>query len=460
MIGELKPYSDYKESGLPWLGGVPAHWRLDRAKSIFRCVDLRSKTGNEELLTVSSASGVVPRRTAVVTMFKAESYVGHKLCWPGDLVVNSLWAWAGGLGVSDYHGIISTAYSVYRIRPGAPMSSAFVHQVMRSLPFSWELHVRSKGIWISRLQLTDVSFLEAPMFIPPLEEQAAIVRFLDWANGRLERAIRAKRKVIKLLNEQKQVIIHQAVTRGLDPTVPLKPSGIPWLGDIPAHWKVSRIKNELLNLNRSRIPLDADVRGRMTTKIYDYYGASGIIDKVDDFIFDDELLLIAEDGANLVLRNLPLCIIAKGKFWVNNHAHILKPKRCNLVFMAQFLETLNYMPWISGAAQPKLTKDRLMSISISIAPADEQFDIVEYINVMTDPLNIVISNLTREIKLLQEYRTRLVSDVVTGKLDVREAAASLSVEIAESEPLDDLAQAEEDLDIEDEVDGDSEEAEG
>ncbi|MCB1968083.1 MAG: restriction endonuclease subunit S, partial [Candidatus Accumulibacter sp.] len=214
MIADLKPYAEYKESGLPWLGRVPEHWEVRRAKSVFQRIDERSKTGREELLTVSSARGIVPRKGANVTMFKAESYIGYKLCWPGDLVINSLWAWAGGLGVSKRHGIISSAYGVYRIRPDVPVGSAFAHQVVRSSSFNWELRVRSKGVWISRLQLTDLAFFDAPIHIPPPDEQAAIVRFLDWANGRLERAIRAKRKVIALLNEQKQAIIHRAVTRG------------------------------------------------------------------------------------------------------------------------------------------------------------------------------------------------------------------------------------------------------
>ncbi|MDP3454271.1 hypothetical protein [Methyloversatilis sp.] len=239
MIADLKPYAEYKESGLLWLGQVPGHWVTKRGKSYLATIDERSKTGREELLTVSSARGVVPRSSANVTMFKAESYAGHKLCWPGDLVINILWAWGGGLGVSQHHGIISTAYSVYRSRPSAQINPRFLHELVRSSAIHWELQVRSKGVWISRLQLTDTAFLDAPIPLPPPDEQVAIVRFLDWANGRLERAIRGKRKVIALLNEQKQAIIHRAVTRGLDPSVPLKPSGIPWLGDIPEHWELA-----------------------------------------------------------------------------------------------------------------------------------------------------------------------------------------------------------------------------
>lgn len=428
MIANLNPYPKYEDSQLPWLARVPAHWEVRRAKSILQRLDQRSKSGSEELLTVSSARGVVPRRTAAVTMFKAESYAGYKLCWPGDLVINSLWAWAGGLGVSNYHGIVSSAYGVYRIRRPAKMLPRFLHEVVRSSSFNWEFKIRSKGVWTSRLQLTDVSFLDAPIVIPPLPEQAAIVRFLDWANARLERAIRAKHRVIALLNEQKQAIIHRAVTRGLDASVQLGPSGTPWLGDIPKGWDVSRIKNEFQCLNHRRIPLSSPERGRMTRREFAYYGASGIIDTVDDFLFDDELVLVAEDGANLVLRNLPLAIIARGKFWVNNHAHILKPKRGNIEYLAAVLETLNYRPWITGAAQPKLTQDRLMSIAICVAPIDVQEAIVAHMIKQTAPIQTAISRLQRETDLVREYRTRLVADVVTGKLDVREAAARLANE--------------------------------
>jgi type I restriction enzyme S subunit len=163
---------------------------------------------------------------------------------------------------------------------------------------------------------------------------------------------------------------------------------------------------------------------------------------VDDYLFDDELLLIAEDGANLALRNLPLAIIARGRFWVNNHAHILKPLRGNIIYLAQVLETLNYQPWISGAAQPKLTQDRLMAISVAIAPPEEQDLIVNHTTEHTRPLNSAISRLEREIDLLREYRTRLVADVVTGKLDVREAASRLPNE----ELLPDLVTTDDELD--------------
>ncbi|MDP1861395.1 MAG: restriction endonuclease subunit S [Gemmatimonadaceae bacterium] len=363
-------------------------------------------------------------------MFLAKSNVGHKMCRPNDVVINTLWAWMAALGVTTHAGIVSPAYGVYRPQAADRLLPRFANQLLRTPYYAAEYFRRSTGVNSSRLRLYAEQFLSIPLVCPLPAEQATIVRFLDWANGRLERAIRAKRKVIVLLNEQKQAIIHRAVTRGLDPSVPLKPSGIPWHGDIPQHWEVSRVKNEFRCLNTRRVPLNAVERGAMTSRTYDYYGASGVIDKVDDYLFDDELLLIAEDGANLVLRNLPLAIIASGKFWVNNHAHILKPQRGSILYLAHLLETLSYSPWISGAAQPKLTKDRLLSISIAVAPPVEQDAIVHHTSEQTRPLLTAISRLERELELLREYRTRLVSDVVTGKLDVREAAARLPDEAA------------------------------
>ena len=237
----IHPYTVYKPSAVPWLGDVPTHWDVRRGKALLCPVDVRSKAGDEELLTVSARLGVVPRKSANVTMFKAESYVGYKLCWPGDLVINSLWAWAHGLGVSQHHGIVSSAYGVYRPLP--KVHDRFIHFLTRSVPFQWELQVRSKGIWVSRLQLTDEEFLRASFPLPPLPEQRAIVRYLDHVDRRIRRYVSAKRKLIALLEEEKQAVVNRAVSRGLESNVRLKPSGVEWLGDVPEHWEVCRLKS-------------------------------------------------------------------------------------------------------------------------------------------------------------------------------------------------------------------------
>ena len=423
MIEGLKPYPEYKESGLTWLERIPARWDEQRSKYLFREVDRRSTSGKEMRLSMSQRHGLIPSADVEEKRLVSETNIGGKICEPGELVLNRLKAHLGVFALAPQRGLVSPDYTVLRSIGSA--NGHYFCTLYRSPYCGQELRRTAKGIVEGFWRLYTDRFYDIRVPVPPPDEQVAIVRFLDHANRKIDGFIRAKRKLIGLLNEQKQAIIHRAVTRGLHPDVPLKPSGIPWLGDIPMHWAISRVKNEFKCLNPQRIPLSSTQRGAMTARLYDYYGASGIIDKVDDFIFDDELLLIAEDGANLVLRNLPLAIIAKGKFWVNNHAHILKPKRGNLEYLAGFMETLNYQPWISGAAQPKLTKDRIMGIAIAVAPVSEQAAIVDYFSEKTAPLRAAIARTEREIALMQEYRTRLTADLVTGKLDVREAAAKL-----------------------------------
>jgi type I restriction enzyme S subunit len=455
MIADLKPYAEYKESGLLWLGRVPGLWKPLKLKHAFKRIvggstpasgNPRYWNGDVTWVTPADVSRSERLRRSIRQISRAGMLSCSTEMVPQGSIVLTSRAPVGNVAIAEVDLCTNQGCKALIPDPAviAPMFAFWLLRVMKA-----EIQSLSTGTTFSEVSTSRLGSTFG--ILPPPAEQAAIVRFLDWANGRLERAIRAKRKVIALLGEQKQAIIHRAVTRGLDPSVPLKPSGIPWLGDIPQHWEVSRIKNEFRCLNTQRVPLNSVERGAMTARIYDYYGASGVIDKVDDYIFDDELLLIAEDGANLVLRNLPLAIIARGKFWVNNHAHILKPRRGSIVYLAHVLETLNYKPWISGAAQPKLTQDRLMSISFAVAPPDEQVTIVKQTSEQTRPLVTAISRLEREIDLLREYRTRLVADVVTGKLDVREAV----VRLPDEAPLESV---EDDADMGDETEAADEEA--
>jgi type I restriction enzyme S subunit len=435
VIDGLKPYTDYKDSGLPWLGQVPAHWEVRRIKTVLREVDRRSSTGRETLLSLRMQAGLVDHHALGGKPIPPSALIGYKRVMPGEIVMNRMRASSGLFAAATTDGLVSPDYAIFR--PVNQLNAAYAVHLFRTPAMTAIFRLESTGLGTGEsgfLRLYSDQFDRLAVPTPPIAEQTAIVRFLNWANGRLERAIRAKRKVIALLTEQRQAVIRRAVTCGVDPAVPLKTSGIPWLGDIPQHWNVSRVKSEFFCLNTKRVPLNSVERGRMTLRAYDYYGASGVIDKVDDYLFDDELLLIAEDGANLVLRNLPIALIARGKFWVNNHAHILKPKRGNLIYLAHLLETLNFKPWISGAAQPKLTKDRLMSVSIAVAPPVEQDTIVLHTERQTRPLSATIDHLEREVGLLREYRVRLATDVVTGKVDVRQAATRLPVELTADIP--------------------------
>ena len=429
MITDLKPYPRMKDSGVQWLGAVPEHWEVLPLCAI---ATPKSVTGqhHRELLSVYLDKGVIrfsdvqEKRTNVTS----EDLTNYQAVDPGDFVLNNQQAWRGSVGVSRLSGIVSPAYLVLSL--SQRLHTDFANLLFREQVMVDQYLVCSRGVGSIQRNLYWPHLKRVVFATPSNREQIAIVRFLDHADRRIRRYIQAKKKLIALLEEQKQAIIHQAVTGQIDvrtgqPYPAYKDSGVEWFGKVPEHWEVSRVKREFYNLNHRRLPLSGIERGEMTLRRYDYYGASGVIDKVDDYLFDDELLLIAEDGANLVLRNLPLAIIARGRFWVNNHAHILKPSRGDLEFLAGVMESLSYLPWVSGAAQPKLTQDRLMRIAIAVPCREEQDRIILFAASRTSPLSIGIAQAKREIDLLREYRTRLIADVVTGKLDVREAAAAI-----------------------------------
>jgi len=470
----LKPYPAMRDSGVPWLGEMPEHWKVRRGKDFLRAVDVRSETGDEELLTVSSERGVVPRRTASVTMFKAESYAGHKLCWPGDLVINSLWAWARGLAVSRHHGIVSTAYGVYRPRKGTDVEPQFLHQLVRSTPFHWELQVRSKGVWTSRLQLTDESFLGAPFPLPPLPEQAAIVRFIDYVDRRIRRYIRAKQRLIKLLEEQKQAIIHQAVTGQIDvrtgkPYPAYKPSGIEWLGDVPEQWDVSALRRRwsVTDCKHLTVPFVEDEDGiplasvrevqsfelslvsanRTNLEFYESLIEGGRKPERDDLIYCRN---VSVGAAAVVTTDEPLAM--------GQDVCLIRSSSENQRYLNCFLRSPIMLHQLStllvGSTFNRINVADIKALTIVVPPCDEQDAIATHLDGKLKEAASAQALAEEEIELLNEYRTRLIADVVTGKLDVREAAADLPEEPddleQEGEP-EDLAPGEADAEIDEEA---------
>lgn len=212
----LDPNVKLKPSGVEWLGEVPEHWEVKRGKAVFEVIDKRSKTGNEELLSVSAVNGVVFRSSSEVHMFMAASYVGHKLCWPEDLVINSLWAWAKGFGFSRHHGIVSTAYSVYRLRPQYKSLWEYLDVLLRSGAYDWDFTVRSRGVWKSRLQLTDSSFLDMRMILPSTKEADEIIEYVRTETKDLDEALTRVNKEIKVLQEYHVRLIADVVTGAVD----------------------------------------------------------------------------------------------------------------------------------------------------------------------------------------------------------------------------------------------------
>jgi type I restriction enzyme, S subunit len=446
LIDGLKPYAAYVDSGQDWLGSIPAHWSQLRAKRLFREVDERSTTGKEELLSVSHITGVTPRRLKTVTMFLAESNVGHKVCRPGDLVVNTLWAWMGALGVTRYTGIVSPAYGVYRPVAGGGILPAYADHLLRTPLYAAEYQRRSTGVNSSRLRLYPEQFLRIPVPVPALEDQECIVRFLDWANGRLERTIRAKRKVIALLTEQKQSIIRRAVTCGLDPGVQFKPSGIPWLGGIPKHWDVISLRmrysvelGKMLDAKRitgrHSIPYLRNRDVQWDKVLVDDLPTMDITpSEISRYTVQRGDLLICEGGQ--VGRSafwdgtLPVCGYQKA-------LHRVRSVDCGrdyprfLFYQLQLAAGLGVFSADGNENTiAHLTNEKLRRHRFVFPPLDEQKAIADDLDAELLQFQGITNRLEREIDLLREYRARLIADVVTGKLDVREASERLPEEAA------------------------------
>lgn len=248
MITDLKPYPAYKDSGVEWLGRVPERWNVQRAKHVLRQSHERSREGAEQLLRVSQYTGVSPRDRSEEEL--KDSLVGYRKVGAGELVVNIMLAWNGSLGVSSVNGIVSPAYAIFEFRRGEPR---YFHHLLRTPSGKQRMKVSSRGVVDSRLRLYPEDLLRIELPEPSPSEQAAIVRYLDHIDSRIQRFITAKERLIELLEEEKQAISHRAVTRGLDPDVPLKASGVEWLGEVPEHWEVTKLSRVVQSTNAGEV---------------------------------------------------------------------------------------------------------------------------------------------------------------------------------------------------------------
>ena len=434
MIAGLKPYADYMDSGLPWLGQVPAHWKAVRNSSLF---GQRTQTGYAELpiLEVSLKTGVQVRNFGKANRKQVMSDPGkYKRAAKGDLAYNTMRMWQGALGVCPVDGLVSPAYVVARPYPG--VEPRYFAALFRTDDYMAEIDSASRGIVKDRNRLYWDQFKQMQSPCPPLAEQAAIVKFLDWANGRLDRTIRAKRKVIALLMEQKQVIVRRAITHGLDSSALMKSTGVPWLGDIPRHWSIKRFKF-LAKINSGQVdPRKFPYRDMVLIAPNHIESGSGRLRSQQTAAEQG-----ADSGKYLVSRgqivyskirpNLRKAIISPSDCLCSADMYPITPKQSELLPDYLLLLLLS-QPFTKFAvdssmrvAMPKVNREALADCPLWYPSISEQADILKNVASENQPIDDAINRLNREINLLREYRTRLIADVVTGKLDVREAAAPL-----------------------------------
>jgi type I restriction enzyme S subunit len=453
---DLKPYSGYRDSGLPWLGRIPEHWDVRRNGRLFA---ERNQTGFEDLpiLEVSLRTGVRVRDMENgARKQQMTDRSKYKRAAKGDVAYNMMRMWQGAVGVAPVDGLISPAYVV--ARPFAEVEPPYYAYLFRTDAYMREVNKFSRGIVSDRNRLYWDEFKQMPSVFPPTDEQARISKFLD-AHGRLTaRLIRNKRRLIGLLNEQKQAIINRAVTRGLNPDAPMKPTGIDWMPEVPAHWGVKPLKWLLKSIFGGSTPPSAQA---------DCWDGNIVWVTPEDISRNDRLsgsqrtitevglkacsTALVPPGSVIITSRAPVgnVAIADVELATNQGCKALVPdtSAVDSEFLFELMRILKpeLNSLSTGTTFAEISTGRLARVKIAIPAPNEQRAILSAVQGEIAPLKRAIEQAEKELILIREYRDRLIADVVTGKLDVRH------VEIAApaDEPI-----ADEDDALEEELEGD------
>ena len=445
MIDGLKPYPVMLDSGVPWLGEVPEHWVVRRIKTLFREKDERSTDETGLLLSLTRARGLLPQSEASNRLASADDLSKYKVCRPGDLVMNRMQAWSGMFAVSPLEGIVSPDYSVFEAIE--PCEIKHFEHLFKTPVVVNQFAQASKGIGSGFNRLYTPNFGVVPIVVPPLPEQTAIVRFLDHADRRIRRYIRAKQKLIALLEEQKQAIIHQAVTGQIDvrtgrPYPAYKPTGVLGLAEVPKDWELCRLRNvvSVVTTGSRGWSSYASDTGPLFVRVANLSRGSLKLR------FDDEVRLdlprTSEAGRTR---------IEPGDLLVSVTAYIgsvgVAPEEFEEAYVSQHVAKCQPLPdvcaqWLGyvllspagqthgqmslyGGTKDGLSLDDVKNYPILLPPRHEQEEAVQWMEGKLSALEKIGESTKREIVVVREYRTRLIADVVTGKVDVRKAAAGL-----------------------------------
>ena len=394
-----------------------------------------------ELLSLTRTRGLIPQSENSNPTLLAENLSRYKVCCPTDIVMNKMQAWSGMFAVPPREGIVSPDYSVFK--PTATCEIRLFEHLFKTPILVEQFAKESKGIGTGFNRLYSDNFGNITIPLPPLPEQAAIVCYLDHVDRRIRRYVSAKRKLIALLEEEKQAVVNWAVTRGLDPNVRLKPSSIEWLGDVPEHWDVRRAKffyreaDERSTTGTEELMSVSHITGVTPRKksVTMFKAESNIGYKLcrpGDIVINTMWAYMAALG---IARQTGLVSPSYGVYRPLNHEHM------EHTYIDSLLRTeayrANYTIRSTGitSSRLRLYAESFLDILLLCPPITEQNAIVEHLGQVTAATNTVISRARRQIELVEGYRTRLIADVVTGKLDVREAAARLPEEGDEVEPI-------------------------
>jgi type I restriction enzyme S subunit len=398
-----------------------------------------------DLLSVFLGRGVIPYAAGGGQVHKPSAdLAGYQAVHRGDLVLNNQQAWRGSVGVSAHHGIVSPAYVVLQLSKA--LDPRFADYLFQSRVIIDQFVTSSKGVGDIQRDVHIPWLKNTRVPVPSLAEQSLAVRFLNHADGRIRRAIRAKQNLIALLNEQKQAVIHSAVTRGLDPSAQLKPSGVDWLGDVPEHWDVLRLKN-VLRVVDARSETGAETLLSLRRN-------HGVVVFADHFSRPPQaattvgykLVAPAQIVVNRLQANNGLIFtsaipgLISPDYSVFSVAQTASPEYVSAVlrmphYGAHFRRSARGLG-TGTAGFLRLYDDELLATPIALPPLDEQERVMSLLEAATATGTNSISAAERAVNLLREFRTRLIADIVTGKFDVGEVAARLPDEAGEPEPFD------------------------
>ena len=410
----MERYSGYKDSGVKWLGEIPSHWEVLKSKFLWRETFENSQSGKEDLLSVSQYTGV----TKSMEDSRSESLEGYKIVHKDELVINIMLAWLGGLGVSDFEGVVSPAYCTYKlIRNENPK---FLHYLYKTSMYLAEFARHSTGVVPSRWRMYTDDFGQVLSLLPPLSEQDAIVRYLDTATSEIDKAIAMQQKMIDLLNERKQIIIQNAVTKGLDENVEMKESGVEWIDTLSSKWVKERLKyiidfitdKAVANKNTNNISLEnIESHSGEYVKTEAEYEGIGVSFCKDDILFGK---------LRPYLAKVHLCKydgVALGDIYVlrchkNFDAHFLR----YLLLSDKFIQYVNSSTY--GTKMPRANWSFIGNIYLAYPSYDEQVRIGKYLDSEMQRFDSAITNCQRQITLLQERKQIIINEVVTGKVRV------------------------------------------
>ena len=403
-----------KDSGIDWIGEIPEGWKVIKLK--YCALFLQEKYGDENgELPYIGLENIISWNGKYITTESTYDKSQAILFAPDDILWGKLRPYLAKVYHATCFGCCSSEFCVIRFEKS--YNIRYFWNLLISSEFVATIDQSTHGTKMPRANAEFIKNIKIPL--PPLPEQTRIAAFLDSECARIDAIIEQVRASIEEYKKLKQAVITQAVTKGIRANRRMKDSGVEWIGEIASDFCMKKLKYVVDILDQFRSPVTADLRNQEAEELYDYYGASGVIDKIDGYTIDDHVMLIGEDGANLKMRNLPLMYEVNGKAWINNHAHILKPKQSiDFYWLFYTLESIDINPYVTGSAQPKLSQENKKNIWLPVPSYEEQIEIAGYLKTWIIDIDTLISMKKKILSELETYKKSVIFEYVTGKKDV------------------------------------------